>query len=293
MLKEQEAARLERENVELQEQATLAKIEEWDNVQAMMDADYELCKRLQEQEQGLNLTYLREKTWLGLSNYIMLKSKSYDEIQEMFDKEIKRVNTFVDMNSEVVKGNEARTKESSKRAGHDLNLIMSKETEIDENIFCPDERIKELELRTQQRNNFEEELFKDKFPTEEELAYHKELLGEPQPPFLTIEPKIRRGDPWSLNIPWLIRFSQRDDEGVFRMPQRTKELDLVSSLEKDKFEAFFVESFKIRKKEFKHVLEKRKGYYKACMNLGRSYKKIIEKRLKTQTNHISFSSLKE
>ncbi|GKD08411.1 hypothetical protein Tco_1188096 [Tanacetum coccineum] len=29
-----------------------------------------------------------------------LKSKSYDEIQEMFDKEMKRVNTFVDMNSE-------------------------------------------------------------------------------------------------------------------------------------------------------------------------------------------------
>ncbi|GKA32941.1 hypothetical protein Tco_0719308 [Tanacetum coccineum] len=42
--KEQEATRLERENVELQEQATLAKIEEWDNVQAMMDADYELFK---------------------------------------------------------------------------------------------------------------------------------------------------------------------------------------------------------------------------------------------------------
>ncbi|GKG35338.1 hypothetical protein Tco_0440492, partial [Tanacetum coccineum] len=47
---EQEAARLERENVELQEQANLAKIEALDNVQAMMDADYELCKRLQEQE---------------------------------------------------------------------------------------------------------------------------------------------------------------------------------------------------------------------------------------------------
>ncbi|GJY61594.1 hypothetical protein Tco_0462251, partial [Tanacetum coccineum] len=38
--KEQEAARLERENVKLQEQANFAKIKEWDNVQAMMDADY-------------------------------------------------------------------------------------------------------------------------------------------------------------------------------------------------------------------------------------------------------------
>ncbi|GJR90811.1 hypothetical protein Tco_0214822 [Tanacetum coccineum] len=37
-----------------------------------------------------------------------------------------------------------------------------------------------------------------------ELAYHKELLGEPQPPFSTLEPKIRRGDPWSLKIPCVI-----------------------------------------------------------------------------------------
>ncbi|GJY74891.1 hypothetical protein Tco_0479322 [Tanacetum coccineum] len=67
---------------------------------------------------------------------------------------------------------------------------------------------------------------------------------------------------------WLIRFANRDDEVVFKMPQRTKEFDLVSPLEKDKFEAFFMENLKVRKKGFKHVLEKRKGYYKACMNLG-------------------------
>ncbi|GJW27895.1 hypothetical protein Tco_0044770 [Tanacetum coccineum] len=235
----------------------------------------------------------------------------------------------------------------------------------DSETFCPEERIKELELRTQRRNNFDEELFKDRFPIEEELAYYKELLGEPQPPFSTLELKIRRGDPWSLKIPCiigtvytdhayidlqspvniisrayynkikeksfqalrnpyqpykfcnfvrrtknmhifigcfiyvvdfiilkdlgniidsglcevvlrkpfvhtskltydeslgLIRFSQRDDEVVFRMPQRIKELDLVSSLEKDKFEAFFVENLKIRKKGFKHVFEKRKVF---------------------------------
>nr|GEV44291.1 protein kinase-like domain, concanavalin A-like lectin/glucanase domain protein [Tanacetum cinerariifolium] len=129
----------------------------------------------------------------------------------------------------------------------------------DSEIFCPKERIKELKLRTQQRNNFEDELFKDRFPIEKELAYHKELLGEPQPPFLTLEPKIKREDLSSvidsglsevvLGQPFahtsrltydeslgLIRFSQRDDEVVFRIPQRKKELDLVSSLEKDKFE---------------------------------------------------------
>ncbi|GJX68102.1 ribonuclease H-like domain-containing protein [Tanacetum coccineum] len=42
----------------------------------------------------------------------------------------------------------------------------------------------------------------------------------------------------------LIRFAQKDDEVVFRMPQKTKELDLVSPLEKDKFEVFFMDSLK-------------------------------------------------
>ncbi|GKB77578.1 protein kinase-like domain, concanavalin A-like lectin/glucanase domain protein [Tanacetum coccineum] len=220
----------------------------------------------------------------------------------------------------------------------------------DSETFYPRERIKELELRMQRSNNFEEELFKDMFPTEEELAYHKELLGEPHPPFSILEPKIRIGDPWSLKIPCvigtvytghayidlqspvnimsrayynkireksfqarrnpyqtykfcnfvgraknvhifvgcfiyvlnfmiledlggvvdgrlskvvlgkpfvqaskltydeslgLVRFAHKDDEFVFRMPQRTKELDLVSPLKKDKFEAFFVESLKV------------------------------------------------
>ncbi|GJV52884.1 hypothetical protein Tco_1448625 [Tanacetum coccineum] len=40
-------------------------------------------------------------------------------------------------------------------------------------IFCPEDRIKELELRTQRRNNFLDELFKDRFPTDKELSYHK------------------------------------------------------------------------------------------------------------------------
>ncbi|GKC43450.1 hypothetical protein Tco_1061172 [Tanacetum coccineum] len=168
------------------------------------------------------------------------------------------------------------------------------------------ERIKELELRTQRRNNLEEEFFKDTFPTEEELAYHKELLVN----FMILEDlgsvidgrlsEVVLGKPFvqaskltydeSLG---LIRFSYRDDEVVFRMPQRTKELDLVSPLEKDKFEAFFVKNLKFRKKGFKHVLEKRKGYYKACMNLGRTYKRDRDTIEKLKTNQISIIKFKE
>ncbi|GJX95116.1 hypothetical protein Tco_0349702, partial [Tanacetum coccineum] len=65
---EQEAARLKRENVELQEQANLAKIKEWENVQAMMDADFELCKRLQEQEQGELIIEEKSKLFMELMN---------------------------------------------------------------------------------------------------------------------------------------------------------------------------------------------------------------------------------
>ncbi|GJT91667.1 hypothetical protein Tco_1080512 [Tanacetum coccineum] len=45
-------------------------------------------------------TYLKNMAGFKHSQ---LKRKSYDEIQKLFDKEMKRVNTFVDMNLEVVK----------------------------------------------------------------------------------------------------------------------------------------------------------------------------------------------
>ncbi|GJZ67457.1 hypothetical protein Tco_0630697 [Tanacetum coccineum] len=76
-------------------------------------------------------TYL--KNMAGYKNS-QLKRKSFDEIQKLFDKEMKRVNTFVDMNSEVVKGNETRTEESSKRARDELESDMSKKQKIDEHV---------------------------------------------------------------------------------------------------------------------------------------------------------------
>ncbi|GJT47835.1 hypothetical protein Tco_0973992 [Tanacetum coccineum] len=45
-------------------------------------------------------TYLKNMAGFKHSQ---LKRKRYDEIQKLFDKELKRVNTFVDMNSKVVK----------------------------------------------------------------------------------------------------------------------------------------------------------------------------------------------
>ncbi|GJR01707.1 hypothetical protein Tco_0524691 [Tanacetum coccineum] len=82
----------------------------------------------------------------------------------------------------------------------------------DSEIFCPEERIKELELR-------------------------------------------------------LITFSQREDEVVFRMPQRTKELDLISPFEKVKFKAFFVESLKV-------IFDEKKPGNSKEVSLDDSWRKI-------------------
>ncbi|GJY88074.1 hypothetical protein Tco_0502702 [Tanacetum coccineum] len=64
-------------------------------------------------------TYLKH---MGGYTYKQLKGKSFDEIQKLFDKEMKRVNTFVAMGSEVqeikekkVEGSEETTKGSRKK----------------------------------------------------------------------------------------------------------------------------------------------------------------------------------
>ncbi|GKA72100.1 hypothetical protein Tco_0778316 [Tanacetum coccineum] len=63
-----------------------------------------------------------------------LKSKSYDEIQGMFDKEMKRVNTFVDMDAELVKSSVTRTEGSFKRAGNELKSDNLKKQKIDKHV---------------------------------------------------------------------------------------------------------------------------------------------------------------
>ncbi|GJZ68336.1 hypothetical protein Tco_0631576 [Tanacetum coccineum] len=60
-----------------------------------------------------------------------MKSKSYDEIQEMFDKEMNRVNTFIDMNTELVKVSKTKAEGSSKRAGDELEQEKAKKQKGD------------------------------------------------------------------------------------------------------------------------------------------------------------------
>ncbi|GKG00595.1 hypothetical protein Tco_0302285, partial [Tanacetum coccineum] len=66
---------------------------------------------------------------------------------KMFDKEMKRVNTFVDMNSKVVKGGETRIEESSKRPGDELEYDMSKKQKIEEHVEVEKDDQEEAEMK--------------------------------------------------------------------------------------------------------------------------------------------------
>ncbi|GKD65224.1 hypothetical protein Tco_1307332 [Tanacetum coccineum] len=73
-------------------------------------------------KRNLMSTYLKN---IGGYKYNQLKSKSYDDIQKLFDNEMKRVNTFIPIDSEVVKSKEG-TEESSKRTKDELESDKSK-----------------------------------------------------------------------------------------------------------------------------------------------------------------------
>ncbi|GJU16820.1 hypothetical protein Tco_1144786, partial [Tanacetum coccineum] len=157
-----EEERLERQK---QEEANIALIESWENTQAMIEADRLLTERLQTRERE-ELTYeekgklfieLIEKrrkhfaalraqekrnrpptkaqkrsqmsTYLkhmGGYKYKQLKGKSYVEIQELFDKEMKRVNTFVAMSLEAQESNEKKAEGSEEKAKSSRKKILGK-----------------------------------------------------------------------------------------------------------------------------------------------------------------------
>ncbi|GJU46431.1 putative ribonuclease H-like domain-containing protein [Tanacetum coccineum] len=135
--KEEEAQRIEREK----DEENVALIEEWDNVQAMIDANYQMAKQLQQQEQEqlsieeksklfVQLLEARKKHFVEMKarekrnkppiqaqqrklycNYLknmegydlkQLKGFKFEVIKDMFDKAFKRVNTFVEYKTELM-----------------------------------------------------------------------------------------------------------------------------------------------------------------------------------------------
>ncbi|GJT16826.1 hypothetical protein Tco_0875532 [Tanacetum coccineum] len=159
-----EEVRLAREKAEKEQEANVALTEEWDDIQAKIEADHELAQRLQAQEQEelsnaekatlfVQLLEKRRKHFVVkrveekrnkpstqaqqrkiMCTYLKnmegkkpkdLKNKSFDSIQKMFDRAFKRVNTFVDFRTDLVEG-------SSKRAGEELEQRSSKKQKVDD-----------------------------------------------------------------------------------------------------------------------------------------------------------------
>nr|GEW23660.1 hypothetical protein [Tanacetum cinerariifolium] len=161
-----EQDRLAEEKAQLIEDENLA----WDNVQAMIDTDYELAARLQEEEQGeltikeksrlfvelmdkrkkhftklraekqrrkpLTKAQKRNQMCIYLKNmagftHNQLKNKSFDEVQKEFDKTMSWIKSFTPIDSEVVKDKAVLTQETSlKRAGDELDQERSKKQKV-------------------------------------------------------------------------------------------------------------------------------------------------------------------
>ncbi|GJX08204.1 hypothetical protein Tco_0196136 [Tanacetum coccineum] len=194
LLEEQKLARKQ------EEEANIALIESWENMQAMMEADRLLAERLQskereeltneekaklfmelmekrrkhfaalraqekrnrpptkEQKRTQIYTYLKH---IGGYTYKQLKGKSFDEIQKLFDKEKKRVNTFVAMGSEIQerKENKEEGREEiskgrrkkmlgRKRAGKEQQKESSKKQKVEEEKESEEvDEIDEAELK--------------------------------------------------------------------------------------------------------------------------------------------------
>ncbi|GJT10313.1 hypothetical protein Tco_0857355 [Tanacetum coccineum] len=173
---EEEEEKLTKEKAQSEEEANIVS---WDKVQAMIDADYQMAKKIQAEEQEklsieeksklfVQLLEARKKHFAAMRaqekrnkpptkaqkrntlstnlknidgyKHNQLKNKSFDDIQKLFDKAMKRVNIFVDMDIELVEGSEVRAEGSeirvegsSKRAGEELEQESSKKQKLEEN----------------------------------------------------------------------------------------------------------------------------------------------------------------
>ncbi|GKC36443.1 hypothetical protein Tco_1048827 [Tanacetum coccineum] len=169
-------AELEEEDRLVRQREEEANIVSWDNVQAMIDADYQMAQQMQAKEQEklsieensklfVQLLEARKKYFAAIrakdkrskpptkaqkrntmSTYLknmygykhnQLKNKSFDDIQKLFDKAMKRVNTFVDIDTELVEDSEVRAEaeiaqdSSSKRAGIELEQERIRKQKVD------------------------------------------------------------------------------------------------------------------------------------------------------------------
>ncbi|GJW13739.1 hypothetical protein Tco_0017872 [Tanacetum coccineum] len=76
-------------------------------------------------------TYLKN---MGTWKHSQLKSKSYEEIERLFEIEIKRVNTFIPMNQDEESSKKDKAESKFKRAGEELESDVSKKQKTDKQV---------------------------------------------------------------------------------------------------------------------------------------------------------------
>ncbi|GJW08379.1 hypothetical protein Tco_1570802 [Tanacetum coccineum] len=127
IMKEAKPAQKKTKIARVHEEAGTFNAEEWDNIQAQIKADEELARRLQAQERERYSEADKARLLhMGSQHLQQLKKLSFDEVKELFETTMKRVNTFIPMESDdtvpkVVAGSskidaeQELTQESSKR----------------------------------------------------------------------------------------------------------------------------------------------------------------------------------
>ncbi|GJT26515.1 hypothetical protein Tco_0906790 [Tanacetum coccineum] len=130
-LQAQMQAELEEEDRLVRQREEEANIVSWDNVQAMIDADYQMAQQMQAKEQ--EKLSIEENSKL----FVQLLEERKKYFAKLFNKAMKRVNTFVDIDTELVEGSEVRAEaeiaqvSSSKRAGIELKQERIKKQKVD------------------------------------------------------------------------------------------------------------------------------------------------------------------
>nr|GEV84203.1 hypothetical protein [Tanacetum cinerariifolium] len=141
-----EEVRLARERAQKEQEANNALINTWDDIQAKINKRIKFftAKRDEEkrnrpptkaQQRSIVCTYLKNMDEWKIKS---LKKRSFAEIQELFDKAMKRINNFVDFITELVeestKKDEAETTQesSSKREGDKLEQERSKKQKMED-----------------------------------------------------------------------------------------------------------------------------------------------------------------
>ncbi|GJV35702.1 hypothetical protein Tco_1408179 [Tanacetum coccineum] len=132
-----EEERLERQK---QEEANIALIESWENTQAIMEADRLLAERLQTREREELTDKEKRKIVYGThgekkKTFYCTKStgkEKHTSYQELFDKEINRVNTFMAMSSKAQESNEKKVEGSEEKAKSNRKKSLGKKRAVKE-----------------------------------------------------------------------------------------------------------------------------------------------------------------